>query len=187
MRPPPAPCWPGRRRRASAPSRTGSPSRRRSGTSGASGHALVRRDREVLRLAGLDLGDDLVRVHDAGVDVAAHQRRRRLAAGIERHVLQLDLGRLLEQVGEDVVLVVDAGAADRELPGLGARRVRRSPRSSCTAIRCAPTASARRSRRSSAPSSRRDGCRAGAPGACRRRSSAWRRRRRANRPSSLIR
>src|SRR5687767_2100301 len=65
--------------------------------------ALLRGDREVARLAGLDLRHDLVRVLDRGVDVPAHQRGGDLAAGVERHVLHLDAGRLLEEIREDVI------------------------------------------------------------------------------------
>src|SRR5688572_20457137 len=85
--------------------------------------ALLRRDRQVLRLAGLDLRHDLVRVLDRGVDVPAHQRGGHLAAGVERHVLHLDVGRLLEEIRENVVLGERGGAADGEAAGLGARRV----------------------------------------------------------------
>jgi hypothetical protein len=47
--------------------------------------------------------------------VAAHERCGALAARVERDVLHLDAGRLLEEIGEDVVLGVGAGAGDGEL------------------------------------------------------------------------
>ena len=87
--------------------------------------ALFARDREQPQLPGLDLALELAEARDADRDLAAEDRRQRLAAAGEGDVVDLgrvDADRLGDQPGGDVVGAAGRAAAPGDRARVGLQR-----------------------------------------------------------------
>ncbi len=93
----------GERPATSTPSTPLTPSSSIVGTSGSSGERFGARDGERAQLAGLDVLDAAVDVHEGRVDLGAEQVVHRRGAALVGHVHAAGAGLLPEQLGREVV------------------------------------------------------------------------------------